>query len=122
MANLGKTEDFQPMYYYQGEPLVNKHLVKHMFDKMKEEGKPLIVNYHNDPLTIKVRVKQTYGNFVLLVKRVITDTGVGEIPFTISYAEVIAQDVKIKGKERKLQPWVMSVPVEGIPKALLKNS
>lgn len=111
MANLGKTEEFQPMAFFKGEPLTNKSLVRHMFDKINDLNDVLLVEYRNDPLAVKVRVVKTYENFVLLHKKVVIEGEAKFIPFTISYAEVISQDVRIKGKKGKLKPWLMTVLV-----------
>jgi len=110
MNAMGRTELFQPMYFYKGEPLLNKHLVKHMFDKLKKANEKLMVEFHNDPLSIKVTVDKTYDSFVLLKKHLVIEGESVYLPFTISYSDVISQEVHIKGKGGKLRVWETAVP------------
>ena len=109
MNVMGRTELFQPMYYFKGEPLLNKHLVKHLFDKLKALDENLLVEFHNDPLSIKVKVDAVYDNFVLLKKRLVVEGEATYIPFTISYSDVISQEVHVRGKGGKLQPWEITI-------------
>lgn len=123
LNNMGKIETFQPMYYYEGEPLLSKHLVKHMFDKIKAANDTLIVEFKNDPLSSKLKVDKTFENFVLMKKRIVMEGNDQYTPVTISYSDVISQEVHISGKGGKLKPWIMSVPVPEQPmlKALKNN-
>lgn len=111
MANSSnnRNETFHPMYFYDGVPLFTRRHVKHMFDTMKEDNETLLVEFRSDPLSLKVKVRETYDNFVLLEKRVVTYGESIWVPYTITYTDVISQEVHILGKKGSLKPWTTSV-------------
>jgi len=109
MAN--KNETFHPMYYYEGIPLFTKGHVKHLFEQLKANNESLIVQFKGDPLSLKLHVRKAYPNFVLMDRRIVVSGVPTTVPYTISYSEVISQDVHILGKKGSLKPWMMSVTV-----------
>lgn len=115
-----KNETFHPMYYYEGVPLFTREHVKHLFEQLKANKESLIVQFKGDPLSLKLRVRRTYSNFVLLERRIVVSGVPTMVPYTISYSEVISQDVHVLGKEGSLKPWTMSVTVPE-PKKLTES-
>lgn len=93
---------FEPVYYYENEPLFSIKDVKNLFTKLKEKGSPLNIEFKNNPMVEFMDIEGVYERFAVLY----THSNSGDVArYTIPYYDVLSYDVMIEGFDGRLKLW-----------------
>lgn len=111
LANLGTTAYYQPVTFYGNDIIASKPSVKQLFKTIKDNNEELVVTFRNDPMVYSAFVDKPFDDFVLLKTKRIVDGEELYIHNTIPYSDVLSREVKIEGREGKLEAWEKRVPV-----------
>lgn len=104
---------FEPVYYYNNEPLFSIKDVKRLFLKLQKKGKSLNIEFKNNPMVEFMDLDAVYDRFAVLH----TTSESGEkTRYTIPFYDVLSYEVMVEGEDGRLKLWgtTFRVPERGM--------
>lgn len=77
--------------------------IKRYFNKLIESGETISFQYRGDPQVTIISLKATYNSFILGYETIKTMTYTEYVPYTISYKDILFNEVKILTDEGNLK-------------------
>lgn len=104
---------FEPVYYYENEPMFSIKDVKNLFLKLLDKRNSLNIEFKNNPMVEFMELDSVYERFAILH----TTSESGEkTRYTIPFYDVLSYEVMIEGEDGRLKLWgtTFRVPERGM--------